>query len=733
MSASRRRPAGTSPARRRNRRIIVSVTAVAALALAGVPSALGSAWRPWSQAEDSTAVGDSASAVITEVPADDPGRGLVHAGLKPGKKGEPCAGEYQIEGTDKCSHGPDEPPAGLDVKKDVPPIARTATAPAVPARNGRVPSDGSAADAAGGRLADGGELTVVPDAGTFSTPARAAEDGVAAAAAPEVGPGGVVCDGDGQTGKRVQVLYAYEAGTESRFAKYEASFKTWAAGVDTIYDASAQETGGSRHLRYVTTADCQVDVREVELPAGGLKDFSATMSALKQLGWNRTDRKYMIFGESKVYCGIGTFTGDDKPGAQNRNNSGASYGRNDSGCWSPSVAAHELGHNLGAVSNSAPNSSKAGHCVDDYDVMCYKDATATQLKVVCPNRAQEQRLDCNHDDYYSTAVQPGSYLASHWNVADNVFLIPGTPGGGATPTPTTPAPSPTTPRPSPTTPSPTTPSPTPTTPSPTPTTPRPSPTTPAPSPSTPVPPTSVPPTSVPPTTASPGPTATPSPGTGLAALTVSDPQPTSVRLSWVAGAGLSRYGIVVNGRSLGQVSGTGVRIVGLRPGTTYRLQVTGDGRPYTEEVSFSAPAAVTPRGDAWFSLSNTLTGTTAGLYGARSADRTPVVLDEATGAANEQWRFETVTGGVRLVSRATGKCVTPLGGAVAGAPLTQAACSADRAQVFTVSTGPDGLTLTAAGGDLVVGVGSRRFGERSVLVLQERAEVRHQAWTALPA
>src|SRR3954471_21547023 len=36
---------------------------------------------------------------------------------------------------------------------------------------------------------------------------------------------------------------------------------TWAADVDSIYDTSAQETGGHRHLRYITTADCQVDVR----------------------------------------------------------------------------------------------------------------------------------------------------------------------------------------------------------------------------------------------------------------------------------------------------------------------------------------------------------------------------------------------------------------------------------------------------------------------------------------
>jgi hypothetical protein len=666
------------------------------------------AWQPWSGSGDDSAAGHAASVdVITEVPGDDRARGLVHSGLKPGKKGELCAGEYRIEGTESCSHGPDEPPAGLDVKKDVAPVARTAAAPELTARSKSVPADADAAEAAGGRLADGGKLTVVPDAGTYRTPALAAGPGAAAAAAPEVGANGVVCDGDGQTGKRVQVLYVYEAGTTSRFAQYEASFRTWAAGVDAIYDASAKETGGSRHLRYVTTADCQVDVREVEVPSGGLKDFSATMSALKKLSWNRTDRKYMIFAESRVYCGIGTFTGDDRPDAANRSNSGASYGRNDSGCWSPSVAAHELGHNLGAVSNSAPNSSKAGHCVDDYDVMCYKDTATTLVKTVCPNRAQESRLDCNHDDYYSTDVRAGSYLATHWNVANNLFLIAGTSGGSGTPSPTPPSPSPTSAQPSP---SPSAPSPSPTTPAPT-----------SPSPTVPPSPTTTP---------------TPSPGTGLATLTLSDAQPTSVRLSWPARAGTTRYGVVVNGRTLGQVAGTGVRIVGLRPGTAYLFSVTAGGQPYTDEVSLTTAAAVTPRGEAWVALTNALTGTTADLYGARAADRTPLVLHEATGAASEQWRFEAVDGGVRLVSRATGKCVTPLGGeAVAGVPLTQSACSADRAQVFQVSTGPAGLTLTSAASDggLVVGLGSQRYGGQSVLVLQNRDQVRHQAWVARPA
>ena len=37
--------------------------------------------------------------------------------------GEPCVGKYRTVRPDLCSHGPDGPPAGLDVKRDVTPVA----------------------------------------------------------------------------------------------------------------------------------------------------------------------------------------------------------------------------------------------------------------------------------------------------------------------------------------------------------------------------------------------------------------------------------------------------------------------------------------------------------------------------------------------------------------------------------------------------------------------------------
>jgi hypothetical protein len=90
---------------------------------------------------------------------------------------------------------------------------------------------------------------------------------------------------------------------------------------------------------------------------------------------------------------------------------------------------HELMHTIGAVQPGAPHATAGGHCWDGGDVMCYDDGSAGGSNFSYSNCDQVggeiyQPLDCNKDDYFSAAPPPGSYLASHWNSYDSVFLAP---------------------------------------------------------------------------------------------------------------------------------------------------------------------------------------------------------------------------------------------------------------------------------------------------------------------
>jgi len=322
--------------------------------------------------------------VAAAIGQEDAERGMVFGGLVAAKTGE-CAGLLQVAGVSPplCTHGPDPAPAGLSVKKSVQPLATNALAAQALA----------------------------------------------------------VCEGDGVSGRRVEVLYIH--GSTSRYAQYLETFRSLAEAVDVIYNESARETGGERHVRYVTetvNGVCRPVVRDVQISDAALNanDWAPLVNAVKAAGWTRTDRKYLEFVDANVFCGIGGFAGDTRKSDANRSNTGPEYARADNGCWSAGVAAHELGHTLGAVNNNAPNGSGLAHCVDEWDVMCYKDGPNTVIVTRCADRAHDQRLDCNHDDYYHTNPAAGSYLANNFNVADNLFLIRGS--TGPTPSPSTSSP-----------------------------------------------------------------------------------------------------------------------------------------------------------------------------------------------------------------------------------------------------------------------------------------------------
>lgn len=62
-------------------------------------------------------------------------------------------------------------------------------------------------------------------------------------------PDSILCDAT--AGNRVQVMYMRASDKPDRFAEFLESFRGWASEADDIFNASAAETGGSRHIRFV--------------------------------------------------------------------------------------------------------------------------------------------------------------------------------------------------------------------------------------------------------------------------------------------------------------------------------------------------------------------------------------------------------------------------------------------------------------------------------------------------
>jgi hypothetical protein len=352
-------------------------------------------------------------------------RGWVWDGLRePTSDDSPCRSKDKDKAKDllemvdpkngniiSCTHGPDPAPEGVDVRKRTEPL-----------RTGEDDATALAKPSGGG---GGGPATVPPSQ--------------------------VSCDGDGVSGNRVQVLYARASDMPDGYSKYKASIQGWAAAMNNIFVESGLQTGSPRNVRFVHDASCYVTVDNVVLPPNGDNSTTDTILALQTLGYDRGDRKYMIWMDANIICGEATFRVDSQPGANNMNNYGSMWARIDNGCWNPTTyespgyayAAHELMHLMGGVQGDVPHRSYYSHCTDEYDLMCYDDWAQIpenirwnypmlNMTYNCPF-AQQQLFDCNDDDYYHTGTPPeGSYLATHWNTANNIFLFV-----GSTPPPST--------------------------------------------------------------------------------------------------------------------------------------------------------------------------------------------------------------------------------------------------------------------------------------------------------
>jgi hypothetical protein len=315
-------------------------------------------------------------------------KGLVFDGLAHGTRDKCGTATFVVRGSgamDRCSHGPDPAPAGVDV------------------RDRRSTKELNQAAATSGSGTAGGTAAALP------------------------------CYGDGTSGRRVQAIYAHAADVADRYSNVLGVLRQAAVNTDQVFATSAARSGAVRHLRWVTDSGCNLVVDRVQLSSTGDDSFGNMKGELSNLGYTRADRKYLVFVDANVYCGIANVYGDDQPGSGNANNSGPTFARVDNGCWGQTAAveAHEIAHTLGSVQMSAPHSNGAWHCTDEYDRMCYDDGSGAKLVYVCSS-AMESQLDCNGDDYFNVKPASGGYLDTHWNVANSLFLETTEPTGGTT-------------------------------------------------------------------------------------------------------------------------------------------------------------------------------------------------------------------------------------------------------------------------------------------------------------
>ena len=181
-------------------------------------------------------------------------------------------------------------------------------------------------------------------------------------------------------------------------------------------EATRDNAGRSVRLRLACTAGlADVDVVQLGTPAAATT-FSTIVNDLRALGYPAVptaNANFVVFYDGNVewWAGQAQTSYDDQSGIANGANSRGRIAANYTSPHWP-VLLHEILHNLGAVQVAAPESSGAGHCTVDADIMCYQDTSGIPTSPRCTYT----ELDCGGDTYFNAGA-PGGWLASHWNLA----------------------------------------------------------------------------------------------------------------------------------------------------------------------------------------------------------------------------------------------------------------------------------------------------------------------------
>lgn len=246
----------------------------------------------------------------------------------------------------------------------------------------------------------------------------------------------------------IKIVYAHASDAPDRFAEV---YPSLAQGVRDMVEYVYTESGQRKSIRFdLGTAaglDC-VDVQAIALPNPASFYDPDNVTAARQkvvadlgprLGVQPGERNLLVFADGVPNnfrsANTGPAPADDSPAGASWQVGGYSaviFDNAFTGGVSQAfgkVGVHELFHTFGAVQASAPHYGGGGHCLERQDLMCDPGFNGPLL---CDSRdypsiswtTAQGRLDCNGDDYFSPAPEPGSYLATHWNTYNSPFLCP---------------------------------------------------------------------------------------------------------------------------------------------------------------------------------------------------------------------------------------------------------------------------------------------------------------------
>ncbi|XVS61580.1 hypothetical protein ACQPYE_25165 [Actinosynnema sp. CA-299493] len=220
---------------------------------------------------------------------------------------------------------------------------------------------------------------------------------------------------------RIQLIYLIPAGAPDASATMVPLMRQHFLQSNAMVSNRAAEYGGDLSLRVACDSGGQPAVR-VMRSGHGNGDIAAIDQEVARQGQRTTGQDNVVYwGDGGCGGGVAYGSGDTRPGVENNVNNAPGIAVVHGRCPF-TYLLHEQGHSMGAVLPNTPNTSGAGHCNDDADVMCYKDGgprSGNYRSNVCPspNGNLDYYWDCNANDYFHPNPSAGSFLATTWNLA----------------------------------------------------------------------------------------------------------------------------------------------------------------------------------------------------------------------------------------------------------------------------------------------------------------------------